>query len=53
MNVSNVVAPSIFKLSKAYAMTGWGIGYGSGLAPLMKAVRAVLSQSTSCTCSIA
>ncbi|WP_046865094.1 pyridoxal phosphate-dependent aminotransferase [Microvirga massiliensis] len=40
-------------VSKAYAMTGWRIGYGGGPAPLMKAVRAVLSQSTSCTCSIA
>lgn len=40
-------------VSKAYAMTGWRIGYGGGPAPLMKAIRAVLSQSTSCTCSIA
>ena len=40
-------------VSKAYAMTGWRVGYGGGPASLMKAVRAVLSQSTSCTCSIA
>lgn len=40
-------------VSKAYAMTGWRVGYGGGPAPLMKAIRAVLSQSTSCTCTIA
>ncbi|MBZ6078233.1 pyridoxal phosphate-dependent aminotransferase [Microvirga puerhi] len=40
-------------VSKAYAMTGRRIGYGGGPVPLMKAVRVVLSQSTSCTCSIA
>ncbi|GLQ29055.1 pyridoxal phosphate-dependent aminotransferase [Sulfitobacter pacificus] len=40
-------------VSKAYAMTGWRIGYGAGPLPLMKAIRAVVSQSTSCTCTIA
>ncbi len=40
-------------VSKAYAMTGWRIGYGAGPLPLMKAIRAVISQSTSCTCTIA
>ncbi|MER9426483.1 pyridoxal phosphate-dependent aminotransferase [Mesorhizobium sp. M0317] len=40
-------------VSKAYAMTGWRIGYAGGPAPLMKVIKAVLSQSTSCACSIA
>ncbi|MBB4658988.1 pyridoxal phosphate-dependent aminotransferase [Parvularcula dongshanensis] len=38
--------------SKAYAMTGWRIGYGAGPAPLIKAIGKVLSQSTSNPCSI-
>ncbi len=38
--------------SKAYAMTGWRIGYGGGPKPLMAAIRKVLSQSTSNPCSI-
>ncbi|MER8396288.1 pyridoxal phosphate-dependent aminotransferase [Mesorhizobium sp. M1340] len=40
-------------VSKAYAMTGWRIGYAGGPTPLIKAIKAVLSQSTSCPCSIA
>ncbi|RWP26226.1 pyridoxal phosphate-dependent aminotransferase [Mesorhizobium sp.] len=40
-------------VSKAYAMTGWRIGYAGGPAPLINAIKAVLSQSTSCPCSIA
>ena len=40
-------------VSKAYAMTGWRIGYAGGPLPLMNAIRAVISQSTSCTCTIA
>jgi aspartate aminotransferase len=38
--------------SKAYSMTGWRIGYGGGPAPLMAAIRKLLSQSTSNPCSI-
>ena len=38
--------------SKAYAMTGWRMGYGAGPKPLMDAIRKVLSQSTSNPCSI-
>ncbi len=38
--------------SKAYAMTGWRIGYGGGPAPLIKAIAKVQSQSTSNPCSI-
>ena len=39
-------------VSKAYAMTGWRIGYGAGPAPLIKAISTLISQSTSC-CSAA
>jgi aspartate aminotransferase len=39
-------------VSKAYAMTGWRIGYGAGPEELMHAMRAILSQSTSCPSSI-
>lgn len=38
--------------SKAYAMTGWRIGYAGGPAPLIKAMGKVMSQSTSNPCSI-
>src|SRR5690606_32614367 len=40
-------------VSKAYAMTGWRIGYGGGPAELIKAIAKVQSQSTSNPCSIA
>jgi aspartate aminotransferase len=39
-------------VSKAYAMTGWRIGYGAGPKPLIRAIAAVQSQSTSCPSSI-
>jgi aspartate aminotransferase len=39
--------------SKAYAMTGWRIGYAGGPLPLVKAMDKLQSQSTSNTCSIA
>ncbi len=39
-------------VSKAYAMTGWRIGYGGGPAPLVKAMAVVQSQSTSCPSSV-
>jgi aspartate aminotransferase len=38
--------------SKAYAMTGWRIGYAGGPAPLIKAMTNVQSQSTSNASSI-
>lgn len=38
--------------SKAYAMTGWRIGYAGGPQPLIKAIGKMLSQSTSNPCSI-
>jgi len=40
-------------VSKAYAMTGWRIGYAAGPKDLIKAMSMVQSQSTSCACSIA
>lgn len=39
-------------VSKAYAMTGWRIGYAGGPAPLIKAMAVVQSQSTSNPCSV-
>ncbi len=39
-------------VSKAYAMTGWRIGYGAGPRALIKAMAVVQSQSTSCPSSI-
>jgi aspartate aminotransferase len=39
-------------MSKAYAMTGWRIGYGAGPQPLIKAMTLLLSQSTSCSASM-
>jgi aspartate aminotransferase len=38
--------------SKAYAMTGWRIGFGGGPLPLIKALDKLQSQSTSNTSSI-
>ncbi|MEP3277637.1 MAG: pyridoxal phosphate-dependent aminotransferase [Stappiaceae bacterium] len=40
-------------VSKAYAMTGWRIGYAGGPAELIKAMAKIQSQSTSNPCSIA
>jgi aspartate aminotransferase len=39
-------------VSKAYAMTGWRIGYAAGPEMLIKAIRKVQSQSTSNPCSV-
>jgi aspartate aminotransferase len=39
-------------VSKAFAMTGWRVGYGAGPQPLIKAMAVVQSQSTSCPSSI-
>ncbi|ODN68589.1 pyridoxal phosphate-dependent aminotransferase [Methylobrevis pamukkalensis] len=40
-------------VSKAYAMTGWRIGYAAGPVELIKAMGSIQSQSTSNPCSIA
>ena len=40
-------------VSKAYAMTGWRIGYAAGPAEVIEAMRDIQSQSTSNPCSIA
>jgi len=53
------VAPGLYDrtltvngVSKAYAMTGWRIGYAGGPTPLIAAMRKVQSQSTTNPCSI-
>lgn len=40
-------------VSKAYAMTGWRVGFGIGPKDLIKAMTTVQAQGTSGTCSIA
>ncbi|MEN1727864.1 MAG: pyridoxal phosphate-dependent aminotransferase [Pseudomonadota bacterium] len=39
-------------VSKAYAMTGWRIGYAAGPADLIKEMRKIQGQSTSNPCSV-
>jgi aspartate aminotransferase len=39
--------------SKAYAMTGWRVGYGAGPKPVIKAMTDAQSQVTSNPCSVA
>lgn len=39
-------------VSKAYAMTGWRLGYAGGPAALIAGMAVVQSQSTSCPCSV-
>ena len=39
-------------VSKAYAMTGWRIGYAGGPSELIRAMRKIQSQSTSNPCTI-
>jgi len=39
-------------VSKAYAMTGWRIGYAGGPVDLIRAMRTIQSQSTSNPCSV-
>ena len=39
-------------VSKAYAMTGWRVGYGAGPSELIAAMAVVQSQSTSCPSSV-
>jgi len=53
------VEPSLYErtltmngVSKAYAMTGWRIGYAGGPVELIKAMSKVQGQQTSGTCSI-
>ena len=54
------VAPELYErtitvngVSKAYAMTGWRIGYAGGPKPIIAAMRKIQSQSTSNPCGIA
>ena len=53
------IAPALYDrtltvngVSKAYAMTGWRIGYAGGPAELIGAMRKIQSQSTSNPCTI-
>ena len=53
------VAPALYErtltvngVSKAYAMTGWRIGYAGGPVELIGAMRKIQSQSTSNPCSV-
>jgi len=39
-------------VSKAYAMTGWRVGYAGGPETLIKAMKTIQSQSTSNPCSV-
>lgn len=39
-------------MSKAYAMTGWRVGYGAGPVELIKAMTVLLMQSTSCAAAM-
>lgn len=54
-----MVAPDLYErtfvlsgVSKAYAMTGWRIGYAGGPADIIKQMKKIQSQSTSNPCSI-
>ncbi|MFB9980832.1 pyridoxal phosphate-dependent aminotransferase [Mesorhizobium kowhaii] len=40
-------------VAKAYAMTGWRVGYAAGPTPLVKAMATIQSQSVTSVCSIA
>jgi aspartate aminotransferase len=53
------VEPELFErtltvngVSKAYAMTGWRIGFAGGPVQLIKAMETIQSQTTSGTCSV-
>lgn len=39
-------------MSKAYAMTGWRVGYGAGPQPLIKAMTLLQTQSVTCAASM-
>lgn len=43
---------TINEISKAYAMTGWRIGYAGGPADLISAMAVIQGQSTSCPSSV-
>jgi aspartate aminotransferase len=54
------IEPSLYErtltmngVSKAYAMTGWRIGYAAGPLPLIKAMDMIQGQQTSGACTIA
>lgn len=39
-------------VSKAYAMTGWRIGYAGGPAEIIAAMKKIQGQSTTCACTV-
>ena len=39
-------------VSKAYAMTGWRVGYAGGPQPLIRAMSTLISQNTSCVSAV-
>src|SRR5690606_18067753 len=53
--VKSQLAPRVLLVngvSKAYAMTGWRVGYAAGPAWMVKAISTLISQSTSCASQI-
>ncbi|ANN79678.1 aminotransferase class I/II-fold pyridoxal phosphate-dependent enzyme [Bordetella flabilis] len=55
LNVNPALAPRVLLVngvSKAYAMTGWRLGYAAGPVWLVKAMSTLISQSTSCASQI-
>jgi aspartate aminotransferase len=55
LNVCSDLAPRTLVLngvSKAYAMTGWRIGYAAGPRTIIQAMKKIQSQSTSNPASI-
>ncbi len=46
------LAVTVNGFSKAYAMTGWRVGYSAAAPEVAKAIRAIQSHMTSATCSI-
>ncbi|OZI16290.1 aminotransferase class I/II-fold pyridoxal phosphate-dependent enzyme [Bordetella genomosp. 7] len=55
LSVKPELAPRVLLVngvSKAYAMTGWRVGYAAGPAWMAKAISTLISQSTSCASQI-
>jgi aspartate aminotransferase len=60
-NITPVVVDEVMRdrcvivngMSKAYAMTGWRIGYAAGPAHVISAMVKLLGQSTTCACAFA
>lgn len=48
----DIISLTVNGFSKAYAMTGWRIGYAAARADVIKGIMAVQSQTTSATSAI-